>query len=416
MKSKAGTDTEFFRTEKIPKILLQIAPPVMLAQLIQAMYNIVDSFFVGKYSEPALTALSVIYPLQLIIIALAVGTGVGVNTYMARLYAQKMPGQAEETAGTGTLLALGTWFIFAIFSIFCMRSYVLTSANTPEAIESAVIYGQIVCIGSIGAFLEGNWTKVHQSRGNMHRPMVAQTMGALTNIVLDPILIFGLGPVPELGVAPLYIKQIYWFGYASIIMQALFTVYIVILNAILAGFSDSAVTVLGLYYKMQTFFFIPLLGLQTCIVPVLSFNYETKSYARCREIMRDSYGFSCVFMLVGVICFVFFPVQLLQVFSKSSEVIAIGKNAFPIIGASFIPAVFSLMTPVFFQAIGNGKISLFLSVMRQICCLIPIFWLLSLIDLRLTWFAFPISEVLVGVTGIVLYYKEIKRDFDKGAA
>ena len=135
MKSKAGTDTEFFRTEKIPKILLQIAPPVMLAQLLQAMYNIVDSFFVGKYSEPALTALSVIYPLQLIIIALAVGTGVGVNTYMARLYAQKMPGQAEETAGTGTLLALGTWFIFAIFSIFCMRPYVLTSANTPEAIE-----------------------------------------------------------------------------------------------------------------------------------------------------------------------------------------------------------------------------------------------------------------------------------------
>ena len=192
MKSKAGTDTEFFRTEKIPKILLQIAPPVMLAQLIQAMYNIVDSFFVGKYSESALTALSVIYPLQLIIIALAVGTGVGVNTYMARLYAQKMPGQAEETAGTGTLLALGTWFIFAIFSIFCMRPYVLTSANTPEAIESAVIYGQIVCIGSIGAFLEGNWTKVHQSRGNMHRPMVAQTVGALTNIVLDPILIFGL--------------------------------------------------------------------------------------------------------------------------------------------------------------------------------------------------------------------------------
>ena len=298
MKSKAGTDTEFFRTEKIPKILLQIAPPVMLAQLIQAMYNIVDSFFVGKYSEPALTALSVIYPLQLIIIALAVGTGVGVNTYMARLYAQKMPGQAEETAGTGTLLALGTWFIFAIFSIFCMRPYVLTSANTPEAIESAVIYGQIVCIGSIGAFLEGNWTKVHQSRGNMHRPMVAQTVGALTNIMLDPILIFGLGPVPELGVAgaayatvcgqvaaavitsfggvgrlpertkmPLYIKQIYWFGYASIIMQALFTVYIVILRYSGGSSAVPAGLFVGLRFCSCTIFFLPcsLIGLESKI-------------------------------------------------------------------------------------------------------------------------------------------------------
>ena len=311
----------------------------------------------------------------------------GVNTYMARLYAQKMPGQAEETAGTGTLLALGTWLIFAIFSIFCMRPYVLTSANTPEAIESAVIYGQIVCIGSIGAFLEGNWTKVHQSRGNVPsdgRP----DRGALTNIVLDPILIFRTRSVPELesrcclcdcsadrqlrsshrlaGLAdcrahkmPLYIKQIYWFGYASIIMQALFTVYIVILNAILAGFSDSAVTVLGLYYKMQTFFFIPLMGLQTCIVPVLSFNYATKSYARCREIMRDSYGFFLCVYAGRCDLLRFLSSAAAPDFSKSSEVIAIGKNAFPIIGASFIPAVFSLMTPVFFQAIGNGKISLF---------------------------------------------------------
>ena len=439
MKVKSTTETDFFRTEKIPKILLKIAPPVMLAQLIQAMYNIVDSFFVGRYSETALTALSVIYPLQLIIIALAVGTGVGVNTYMARQYAQKYPEKAEEAAGTGMVLEIGTWIVFALLSAVFMRPYVLTSAKAPEAIEDAVIYGRIVCIGSIGAFLEGNWTKVHQSRGNMRRPMIAQTVGALTNIVLDPIMIFGLGPVPEMGVAgaayatvcgqiaaavitafggvrrppeyrkaAAYAKQIYWFGYASILMQALYTVYIVILNAILAGFSDSAVTVLGLYYKMQTFFFIPLMGLQTCIVPVLSFNYATKSYDRCRETMKDSLLFSCGFMLLGVISFVGFPAELLKIFSNSSEVIAIGKNAFPIIGASFIPAVFSLMTPVFFQAIGNGKVSLFLSVMRQIFCLIPIFWVLSLIGLRFTWFAFPISEVIVGSLGMWLYWKTIK--------
>lgn len=438
MKNRPGEETEFFRTEKIPKILLKIAPSVMLAQLIQAMYNIVDSFFVGKYSGNALTALSVIYPLQLIIIALAVGTGVGVNTYMARQYAQKSTQRAEEAAGTGMILAFGTWLIFAVLSFVFMRPYVLTSAKTPEAIADAITYGRIVCVGSIGAFLEGNWTKVHQSRGNMRQPMIAQTVGALTNIVLDPILIFGLGPVPEMGVAGAayatvggqiaaavitafggvkrpperrklfsYAKQIYWYGYASILMQALYTVYIVILNAILAGFSDSAVTVLGLYYKMQTFFFIPLMGLQTCIVPVLSFNYATKSYGRCREIMKDSYLFSCAFMLVGVICFVFFPTQLLKIFSNSSEVIMIGKNAFPIIGASFIPAVFSLMTPVFFQAIGNGKVSLFLSVMRQIFCLIPIFWVLSLIGLGFTWFAFPISEVIVGTLGMIFYRKTL---------
>lgn len=330
MKEKMETGTDLFRTEKIPKILLKIAPPVMLAQLIQAMYNIVDSFFVGQYSANSLTALSVIYPLQLIIIALAVGTGVGVNTYMARQYAQKFQQKAEEAAGTGMVLEFMTWLIFAVLAAVFMRPYVMTSAKSPEAIEDAVIYGRIVCIGSIGAFLEGNWTKVHQSRENMRRPMIAQTVGALTNIVLDPIMIFGLGPVPQMGVAgaayatvcgqvaaavitafggvrrppefrkmKVYIKQIYWLGYASILQQAMYTVYIVILNAILAGFSDSAVTVLGLYYKMQTFFFIPLMGLQTCIVPVLSFNYATKSYGRCRETMKDSYLFSCGFMLIG---------------------------------------------------------------------------------------------------------------------
>ena len=440
MSSESKTEMNFFGTEKISKILLKIAPPVMLAQLIQALYNIVDSFFVGQYSENALTALSVIYPLQLIIIALAVGTGVGVNTYMARQYAHKKPKNAEEAAGTGMVLAVATWIVFSIISAIFMRRYVMTGAKTPETISDAITYGRIVCIGSIGSFLEGNWTKVHQSRGNMKRPMVAQTVGALVNIVFDPILIFGIGPLPELGVAGAayatvlgqitaavitafgavykapefrkmltYIKQIYWFAYASILMQALYTVYIVILNAILAGFSDSAVTVLGLYYKLQTFFFIPLLGLQTCIVPVLSFNYATKSYQRCREIMKDSCLFSCAVMLVGVICFVFFPTQLLRIFSDSIEVLAIGKQAFPIIGASFIPAVFSLMPPVFFQAIGNGKVSLFLSVMRQICCLIPIFWAFSLIGLRFTWLAFPISEVLVGVTGMSLYFRTISK-------
>ena len=431
-------ESDFFGKEKISRILLQIAPPVMLAQLIQALYNIVDSFFVGRYSANALTALSVIYPLQLIIVALAVGTGVGLNTYMARKYAQQRPEAADAAAGTGLVLALATWAVFAVVSALIMGPYVRTSATSQEAIADAIVYGRIVCIGSLGAFLEGCWTKVHQAQGNMRLPMVAQIVGALTNIVLDPLLIFGLGPVPALGVAGAalatvagqimaaiitgvrgfrrpprrrmahYARQIYKLGYPSILMQALYTVYIVGLNVILADFSDAAVTVLGLYYKLQTFFFIPLLGLQTCIVPVISYNYARAAYRRCRETLRCSIGFSLVVMAVGAAAFGFVPGALIRVFSQDTEVLSIGCRAFPIIGASFLPAVVSLMIPVFFQAIGYGRTSLALSLLRQIVCLLPLFWLLARLGLGYTWFAFPLAETITGVVGLWLYFRVLR--------
>ena len=431
---------DFFGTERVSKILLKIAPPVMLAQLIQAFYNIVDSFFVGRYSDEALTAVTVIYPIQLIIVALAVGTGVGVNTYMARKYAQRSPQKAEEAAGTGFVLEIAEWAAFAVISTLIMWPYVMTSASEPAAIEQAVTYGRIVCIGSLGTFLESNWTKVHQSRGNMRLPMIAQVAGALTNVVFDPLLIFGIGPFPELGIAGAayatvlgqclsavivgisgyhrppafadmkhFANRIFHYGYSSIIMQMLYTVYIVALNMILAGFSDSAVTVLGLYYKAQSFFFIPLFGLQTCVVPVLSFNYARGNTARCRETMRDSIIISAVFMIVGILCFTLMPDKLMHLFSNSEQVISIGQKAFPIIGSSFLSAVFSLMMPVFFQAIGEGFTSLMLSLTRQIFCLVPIFWLLSKIGLDYTWLSFPISETIAGSIGLALYLKRINK-------
>lgn len=304
-----GSERDFFGTERIGRILWRIAPPVMLAQLIQSLYNIVDSLFVGRYSADALTAVTVIYPLQLVIIALAVGTGAGVNTYMARKYAQGADEQAGGAAGTGMVLAVLSWAALALLTTPFMRAYVATSASEAAAIDQAVRYGHIVCIGSLFTFLEGNWSKVHQARGNMRRPMIAQIAGALTNVILDPLLIFGVGPFPEMGVAgaalatvigqfvaavltgiggacrpphPVemrhYAGRIYHYGYPSILMQLLYTVYIVGLNVVLAGFSDAAVTVLGLYYKWQSFFFIPLIGLQTCIVPVLSYNYARGNY------------------------------------------------------------------------------------------------------------------------------------------
>lgn len=438
--ASGSLDTAFFGTERIGRVLLKIAPPVMLAQLIQALYNIVDSFFVGKYSDDALTALSVIYPMQLIIIALAVGTGVGVNTYMARKYAQGRPQAASDAAGTGMVLALITWAVFAVVSLAVMRPYARSSATTPQAIEDTVRYGRIVCLGSLGSFLEGNWTKVHQARGNMRLPMAAQITGALTNIVLDPLLIFGVGPLPELGVAGAayatvcgqvaaaiitgvggfcrpprprallhYAKKIYFYGYSSIFMQALYTVYILALNMILAGFSDAAVTVLGLYYKMQSFFFIPLFGLQTCVVPVLSYNYARDAFDRCRQTMRDSFGISLLFMVLGIVAFLFFPGPMIRLFSGSAAVLEIGRIAFPIIGASFLPAVFSLMMPVFFQAIGDGRTSVLLSLTRQVICLVPIFWLFSMLGLNYTWLSFPISELISGGIGLILYRRVLRR-------
>lgn len=437
---KIQIDDEFYGREKISRILLKIAPPVMLAQLIQSLYNIADSFFVGKYSDNSLTALSVIYPIQLIIVALAVGTGVGVNTYMARKYAQHDEESSRKAAGTGTVLAVLSWAVFTVISLLIMRPYVLTSAKSEAAINDAVTYGIIVCAGSLFSFLEGNWTKVHQAHGNMTLPMIAQVSGAVTNIILDPLLIFGFAFIPAMGVAgaaiatvagqavaaiitgisgckkppkisemPHYAARIYHYGYSSIIMQTLFTVYIVALNVILASFSDEAVTVLGLYYKLQSFFFIPLFGLQTCIVPVLSYNFTCSRIDRCRQVMRDTLIISCLFMLIGIVVFVFFPDFAIDIFSKNPKVHDIGRKAFPIIGSSFICAAFSLTFPVFFQAIGYGKTSMLLSCTRQLFCLIPIFYLFSLVGLDYCWLSFPISETIAGSIGLILYIIMIKK-------
>lgn len=412
----------------------------MLAQLIQALYNIVDSFFVGMYSDDALTALSVIFPLQLILIALAVGTGVGVNTYMARQYAYGHPEEAENAAATGMVLGVVTWAVLSVVCTAIMRPFVLLGATAPDAVEYAVTYGNIVTVGSIGLLLEGNWTKVHQARGNMRRPMVAQIAGALTNIVLDPLLIFGVGPFPEMGVAGAALAtvigqcvaavivafgavykppackkllhcagQIYRLGYSSILMQSLFTVYILALNVILAKFSDAAVTVLGLYYKLQSFFFIPLFAMETCIIPILSYNCAARNYDRCKQTVRLALLVSVLFMLLGVVGFVFFPDLLIGLFSSNAQVHEIGKAAFPIIGSSFLPAAAGLMMPHFFQAIGRGITSSFLAVLRQLIFLVPLFWAFSFVGLQYTWIAFPLAETVSGSVGYILYYLRLRQ-------
>lgn len=194
-------ESEFFGTERISRILMRLAPPVMLAQLIQALYNIVDSFFVGRFSDTGLTALSIVYPLQLLMIALAVGTGVGINTAMAYFLGTRDQKRSDEAAGISTALSLVMWAVFALLAAVLMPAYARMSTESEAVIADVIVYGRIVCVCSIGLFLESGWTKVLQAEGNMNRPMAAQILGAVTNIVLDPLLIFGLFGLPALGIA-----------------------------------------------------------------------------------------------------------------------------------------------------------------------------------------------------------------------
>ncbi len=424
-----SSEAEFFGSENVWKILLRIAPPVMAAQLIQALYNIVDSFFVGRYSPAALTALSVIYPVQQLITAIAIGTGVGVNALMARQYAERDDISAEKTAGTATLIACGLWLIFAVASVIFLKPFCRSSAATGAAAECALQYGRIVSVGSIGIFLESVWTKIHQASGNMRLPMIAQAVGAVVNILLDPLMIFtfglgvrgaawatligqftaaaivgakGIRRPPKASEFGQFTRQIFSLGYPSICMQALYTFYIAALNMILAGFGDSAVTVLGLYYKLQAFFFIPFLALQSCIVPVISYNFGRGDIARCRKVFSCAVTVSVGMELIGTAAFELFPRQLIMIFSREAEVISFGIIAFRIIALSFVPIVFSLMPPTFFMSIGLSKRSAFLSILRQVICFVPIFKLLSLAGLNACWWAYLITELITGTVAMAM--------------
>lgn len=434
--------TDLFGTEKISKILLKLAPPVMLAQLIQALYNIIDSLFVGRYSDSGLTALSIIYPLQLLMIALAVGTGVGINTVMAAKLGVGNEKEADEYAGVGTPLAAFMWLLFAVICWFAMPFYAKMSTNSEVIIHDVIVYGRIVCVFSFGLFLESIWTKVLQSCGDMKTPMTAQIIGAITNIVLDPLLIFGMFGFPKMGIAgaavatvtgqimaalivmkkgfrksprrqvyPHHIAKIFQLGIPNILMQSAYTFYILGLNLILATFSDQAVTALGLYYKWQTFFFIPLGAMQTCIVPVISYNYAARNIERCKKTLSASIIFGMSLMALGTLCFVCIPSQMLRVFTSDELVIAIGRVGFRFVGISFLPMVTSLIFPVFFQAVGSSLKSSLLTVIRTVVLFVPLAYLFSRFGLNWFWLTYPVTEVITSLTGAYFYRQFLNKDY-----
>ena len=426
----------------VPKLLFKMSPPVMLALLIQSIYNIADSFFVARYSTEGLRALSIVYPIQLLITALATGTGAGVNILISRLDGRGETKTQYDIIKSGLFLNMFHFLIFALVGNILANAYFSLSTGNSMVKVQGILYSRIVFSGSLGLFTESICTKILQARGNMVVPMLAQVIGSLVNIVLDVILIFGTGYNPALGIEGAAIatvigqwvamaitlfavtkkyslrgqfkletcKQIYVNGIGSIVTQSLYTIYIVGLNLILKIFTEDAVTVLGIYYKIQSFFFIPLLGFQQVLLPLFSYHYGAGDRHRNREILKCSMIFSVIIMAVATGIFFLFPEKLVHIFSKGSAIVAIGKTAFPVISISFVFAGLTIVITSYLQGIAHIKASLFIIVLRQIVLLVPLAWLLHFIGLNAVWWTFPVTEIIASVTGILIIWILHKED------
>ncbi len=406
----------------------------MLALLIQSIYNIADSFFVARYSTEGLTALSIVYPVQLLITALATGTGAGVNILISRLDGKGETEAQHDIIKSGLFLNIFHFLIFAFVGNMLVNVYFSLSTGNAVVKAQGIIYGRIIFSGSLGLFTESICTKILQARRNMVIPMIAQVTGSIVNIILDVILIFGIGRIPAFGIMGAAIatvigqwvammitlfaimkkyslrgqfkldasKQIYINGIGSIVTQSLYTIYIVGLNMILKIFTEDAVTVLGIYYKIQSFFFIPLLGFQQVLLPLFSYHYGAGDSHRNREILKWSMMFSVSIMTVATGVFFLFPKKLVQIFSTESAIMEIGKYAFPVISISFIFAGLTIVITSYLQGIAHIKISLFIIVLRQIVLLVPLAWLFHFISLNAVWWTFPVTEIIASMAGILI--------------
>lgn len=425
----------------ILKLLLKLSPPVMLALLIQSVYNIVDSYFVAKFSGDGLTALSIIYPIQLLMLALATGTGAGVNILISRMDGVGDIKSQNDVVKSGMFLGAVNFVVFALFGLLSIKGYYNISSNIEGVRREGIMYGQIILLFSFGMFLEANCTRMLQAKGNMVVPTIAQIVGAVINVILDPILIFGKFGFPQMGIRGAgiatvigqwvtmaivlvnvlkYYKfkgridlkscvKIYKFGIPSIILQSLYTFYIVGLNLVLKLFTEDAVAVLGIYYKLQTFFFIPLTGLQQVIVPVVSYNYGAEKYKRVKQTLWYSVAIACSVMLVGIIMFMVFPRELISIFSQQENVLNIGSSALRIISTSFIPAGFVLMFIVYCQGVNRGGYSILLTVLRQVILFVPLAWLFHYKGLFYVWFTFPATEIITALMSFYLYFVRDKK-------
>ena len=439
-------------TMPVNKLLFNMAWPAILSMTINSLYNIVDSIFVAQVSEDALTAVSIVTPVQMLIIALSVGSGVGINSLIARRLGAQRQEEADKAASTGLRIGLINYLVFLFIGIFVTGPFVAGYAEPGTYIyEAGCQYLSIVCIGSVFIHIQVVIEKILQSTGNMVGPMACSLTGAVVNIALDPVLIFGWFGLPELGVAGaavatvigqlaglmvgvtilvrgehlvnIQIKgfkidwkvvgDIYKVGLPSIVMQSIASVMTIGYNAILVGYSTTAVAVLGIYFKIQSFVFMPVFGLNQGAMPIMGYNYGARDRKRLMDTYKAAMVFAVTVMSVGLILFQTAPNHLLGMFDASPEMLEIGVPALRIISICFLPAAFGIITGTLFQATGHGIYSLFVSVIRQLLGILPLaFILIRIGGVTLSWASFPLAEVL-GLTYSAimlrrLYNKEIK--------
>ncbi len=418
----------------VKKLIINMSVPMMLSMLVQALYNIVDSIFVARLSEGALTAVTLAFPLQNLMIAVGTGTGVGVNAYLSRALGEKKFSKSDAAANAAILLAFFSFLVFALIGVFGAGSFISLQTGDPEIRAHGTAYLRIVMILSAGIFFQVTFERLLQSTGRTFYSMVSQMTGAVVNIIFDPILIFGFLGFPKLGVAGAayatvlgqcvaasiglamnlkknpelhfsisrilhpgaeVIKRIYAVGVPSILMISVGSVMSFFLNLILATFSSTAQAVYGAYFKLQSFFFMPVFGLNNGLIPVLAYNYGARNQGRIREALTFSLKLAVAIMTAGMLAFEIFPAALLSLFHASPEMTAIGVPALRIIGISLPIAGCCIMMGSIFQAFSVSIYSLIVSVGRQLVVLLPAAWLLSRLgDVNLVWLAFPIAEIV----------------------
>lgn len=432
----------------IDKLIVSMSLPIMISMLIQALYNIIDSVFVAMISENALTAVSMAFPIQNLMIAVGVGTAVGVNALLARSLGEKDFDKVNHIAGNAVFLIFVSYLLFLIIGLFFAEPFFRSQTDIEEIILYGKDYLTVCCCFSFGCFTQLMFERILQATGKTIFTMFTQGLGAIINIILDPILIFGLFGFPKMGVIGAaaatvtgqiiagilsvvlnqlrnhevhiqlkgflpnaeIIGQIYAIGIPAIIMQAIGSVMNYGMNRILMAFSSTATAVFGVYFKLQSFVFMPVFGLNNGVIPVMAYNYGAGSKERVSKTLKHAIAYAAVIMTVGFLVFQLLPTQLLTMFNASETMLSLGVPALRIISLSFIPASFGITCSGAFQALGKAVYSMLVSFARQLVVLLPAAYALAQFgNVNLVWWAFPIAE-LMSILMTILFMVKINRE------